>query len=144
MTAPTKVAGFRGQLFYGTAGSTASTLLTKIRDITIARETETGETTTRGDSTKPPTVTKIVTAIVTKIEWQHVYDTSDGNLDALLDAAATGTAVALRGKEYVGGKGPDGDFILTASEPHPLKGETVVTFSAEPTDGYGRDFQHRV
>jgi hypothetical protein len=67
-----------------------------------------------------------------------VNDSTDTNFEALRVAAAAGTAVALRGKDYSSGKGPDADFTLSMSAPWPLQGEQVVTFTATPTRGSGR------
>ena len=130
--------GFEGQLYYGTAGSTGSTLLENVVDITIGGDVERGNTTVRGDSTGPPIETEQVTILKSQIEFTMINDSTDTELEALKVAQATGAAVALRGKDYAAGKGPDGDFTLAISKPWPLRGEQVVTFTATPTRGSGR------
>ena len=130
--------GFEGQLFLGTAGSTAATLIENIKDISIDLGAERGDTTVRGDSTVPPIKTEDVTQRMSGIEFGMINDTSDTELTALLTAMALGEAVALRGKDYASGKGPDADFTLSAAWGQPLNGEQLITFTATPSRSYGR------
>jgi len=130
--------GFEGLLYYGTAGSTAATLLENTRDITITYDVERGDTTVRGDSSAAPVKTADVTARMANIEFAMINDITDVSFAALKTAAAAGTGVALRGKDYASGKGPDADYTLSMSQPLPLQGEQVVTFTAEPSRSYGR------
>ena len=130
--------GFEGLLYYGAAGATATTLLENCRDITVSREVDRGNTTVRGDSSAPPIKTSSVTARAVNIEFVMIHDITDTEFASLKTAAANGTAVALRGKDYASGKGPDADYNLSASDPWPLEGEQVVTFSCEPTRDHGR------
>lgn len=125
--------GFEGQLLYGAAGATATNVLTNSRDITITYSAEEGDTTVRGDSTGPPINTASVTALVCEIEFGMLNDITDTQLAALRAAQANGTPVALRGRDYAAGKGPDGDFILLQGDnPQPLKGEQTIAFRAKP------------
>lgn len=129
-----KLMGFEGIMYYGVAGSTATTQITNAVDLTITRDVEKGDTTVRGDSSVPPIETERVTSRKLQIEITMKNTVGDSVLEALRTAAANGTAVALRGKDYASGKGPDGDFTLSESEPWPLKGEQVVTFTATPSN----------
>lgn len=139
-----QIMGFEGLLYYGVAGATATTLLENTRDITTKLDVERGDTTVRGDSTQPPIKTSRVTARVIGMEFVMVNDKTDAALAALKAAAHSGTPVALRGKDYASGKGPDGDFNLSYSHPWPLAGEQVITFTAEPDRSYGRTPQSYV
>lgn len=130
--------GFEGLLYYGTAGTTAATLLENCKDITVTREVEKGNTTVRGDGTVAPIETEHVTVRKIQIEFVMLNDSTDTALAALRTASANATAVALRGKDHSSGKGPDGDFTLSESQPWPLNGEQVITFTATPTRGSGR------
>jgi len=130
--------GFEGLLYYGPAGSTASTLLENTRDITVTNDVERGDTTVRGNSTAPPIKTADVTAREATIEFVMINDITDTAFAALKQAAADGTGVALRGQDYASGKGPDADYTLSMSQPWPLQGEQVVTFTAQPSRSYGR------
>ena len=133
--------GFEGLLYYGAPGSTASTLIDNCKDITINRDVERGNTTVRGDSTVAPIETEHVTMRKLSIEFTMLNDSTDTTLEALRVAVANGAGVALRGKDYSSGKGPDADFTLSQGDPWPLNGEQVITFTAVPTRGYSRDPQ---
>lgn len=133
--------GFQGRTLIGTAGGTAATLLTNIRDETIPIDTEKGPTTVRGDGSSPPTGTADVTGITWSCSWQMTMRTDDSELETLQVAAAAGTPVALRHEDYTSAKGFDGDVILSVSKGRPYKGEQTLDFSAEPTAQSGRDPQ---
>lgn len=125
--------GFEGLLYYGVAGSTASTLLENCKDITLSMDTEVGDTTVRGDSTSPPTNTEAITANIVGIEFVMLNDSSDTALEAIKAAWGNTTVIALRGKDHSSGKGPDMDVnVKTISTPWPLKGEQVVTITTTP------------
>ena len=130
--------GYEGLLYYGTAGSTATTLLENVRDITLNLEVERGDTTVRGDSTSIPIKTEDVTLLTVGLEFTMINDITDTELALMMTAAAAGTGVALRGKDYASGKGPDSDFTLSVGAPWELAGEQVLTFTAVPSRSNGR------
>lgn len=127
-----KKMGFEGLAYYGTAGSTATNLLTNCRDISENLEVEKGDTTVRGDSTVPPMGTEIVTKRTKSIELTMVNDETDTYLEAIRVAANLGNPFALRTKDYSSGKGFDGDVTAALSEPRPLAGEQVITITCTP------------
>jgi hypothetical protein len=131
--------GFQGQLFYGAPGATATTQLTNTTDINFPMDSDTGNTTVRGTGLTIPVETMGVTCIKGTIEFTMINDSADTGLAAMMTAAATGDAVALRLKDFSAGKGPDGDYILKVENALPLKGEQTKKFTATPTRGYGRD-----
>jgi hypothetical protein len=131
--------GFEGKAYQGVAGATASTELTNSRDITYAVDPQYGDTTVRGAGTSPPISTSKVAARTLSIEITMVHDTADTAVVAMLTAAYAGTPVAIRTKDYSSGKGYDGDCSISASQPFPLAGEQVITFTATPTRDEGRD-----
>jgi hypothetical protein len=133
--------GFEGQIFYGAAGSTATTQITNATDINFPIDQETGNTTVRGDGSSIPIETMSVTCLKGTIEFSMIFDTADTTLAALMTAAAAGSGVALRLKDYASGKGPDADYILKVENGMPLKGEQTKKFTATPTRGYGRNPQ---
>jgi hypothetical protein len=130
--------GFEGELYYGVAGQTAATKITNCRDVTIGIDPEKGDTTTRGDGSGPVVNSSRVVALSASLEWTMVNKADDTTLAALLAAAASGTPVALRGKDYAAGKGPDMDYTLAVQNGQPYKGEQTYQFTAEPTDEAGR------
>jgi hypothetical protein len=136
--------GFEGILKYGAPGSSASTPLENAQDIKVDRDNETAETIVRGDSTEPPMATEQTVIRKLNIEFTMLVDTGDTAFEALMDAVANGTGVALRGLEHATGKGPDADFCISASQPFPLKGAQAVTFTAKASRSYGRAPKSRI
>ena len=124
--------GYEGLLYYGAAGSTAATQLTNCQDIKLDLDHEEGDTTVRGSGSSPPIKTVCATAIMVGLEFTMINDSSDASLTAMKNAAGAKTPIALRGKDYSSGKGPDADVILKMSAPWPLKGEQAITFTATP------------
>lgn len=125
--------GFEGKLYYGVAGSTASTEVTNSRDITYNLTTDKGDTTGR-DSGSPPIETMRVTIRKISISFTMLNKASDATLASLLAAAYAGTAVALRTKDHSTGSGFDGDVILEVNQGKPLRGEQTYEFTAVPTE----------
>ena len=130
--------GFEGQMFVGPAGSTASTQVTKSRDITISTDPEFGDTTTRGDGSAPPVNTSSVVAINWSSDWNMTDNETDTTLAMMKAAAEAGTPIALRMKDKAEGKGFDGDVNLSRKSGKPLKGESTNDFTATPTLAGGR------
>jgi hypothetical protein len=130
--------GYEAMLYYGTAGSTAATLLENCEDLNYDNGIETGETTVRGDSTLAPVVTSRVTARTASITWKMMNKPADTSLTALIAAARSATAVALRYKSHSTGTGYDGDCIIEVKNGAPLKGQQTFEFTASPTDDEGR------
>lgn len=131
--------GFEGRAYYGAAGSAGSTDLTGSRDISYSLEPQKGDTTKRGGGTSPPVKTERVCQIVAAIEITFPNESTDASLEAMKVAAAAGTPIAIRLKDYAAGKGFNGDVTLGMSSPYPLEGEQVVTFTATPTSESGRE-----
>ena len=130
--------GYQGLLYYGTAGTTASTLLTNVEDLNYDTEQERVETTTRGDGTAIPKKVEDVVALGCTITWSMFNKTTDNELIALIAAARTGTAVALRTKSWASGLGFDGDCHVSVTHEMTLKGASKFNFTASPTDTAGR------
>jgi hypothetical protein len=130
--------GYEGMIYYGTAGSTAATLLQNVKDISFNLEVEKGNTTVRGDSTSPPIETEDVTIRKVSIEFTMIKDTTDTALEAMLVLAYAGSGFALRLKDYSSGKGFDGDVTATVSRGKPLNGEQTLQITCTPSRSYGR------
>jgi len=124
--------GFEGKIYYGVAGSTASTEITNSRDITYTISSSKAPTTVRGSSGVPLKTERVVELAVS-IEWQMTNDTTDTTLAALRTAAAAGSEVALRTKDYSSGKGFDGDVTLDVKNGKPIGGEQTFDFTATPS-----------
>ncbi len=126
--------GFEGLIYANAAdGSAATTQLLYTRDMSISVDPEFGETTVRGDGSAPPINTKRVTAFEWSADFNMIEKSDDSSVELLKVAAAAGTAVAFRMKDYSGGKGFDGDVVLSCKQGKPLKGEQTTDFTAVPS-----------
>jgi hypothetical protein len=126
--------GFEGKIYYGAGGATGTTEIGNSRDIQYNLDVDRGDTTVRGTAGTPPIKTSRVVAFGVSIEWTMLVKTDDTTLESLRTAAAAGTAVAIRTKDYAAGKGFDGDCELSVKHGKPLGGEQTLVFTAEPTD----------
>lgn len=130
--------GFESLLYYGTAGSTAATLITNCRDVNHQKEPEYGDTSVKGSGSSPVVVSQRVTAIKHTLTWQMTNKPSDTTLSALLAAQQTGGGVALKYLTHSGGTGVDADFVLSVQNGAPYKGEQTFDFTAVVTEDYNR------
>ena len=136
--------GYQGILYYGTAGSTAATQVTGCEDLNYQTDQERAETTTRGSGSSVPIKVEDVVALSAEITWSMFLSTSDTTLTALIAAARTGAAVALRTKSYSSGLGFDGDCNVSVTHEMTLKGASKFNFTATPTNAAGRTPQLNV
>jgi hypothetical protein len=126
--------GFEGLVYYGTAGSTASTLIENRGDVTIDVDPQTDDTTVAGDGTGPPLESEDVATRKWSATMNMKNDSSDSVLEALRVAACAGTQVAIRMKDYSSGKGYDGDCNVKMSHGKPLKGAQTFDFTFTPNN----------
>ena len=71
------------------------------------------------------------------ITFEHNWVPSDPALLIIMNAFAAGTAISVRGLDYVDGKGPDWDVIVTKFERKEPKGkQQTVDIELKPTIGY--------
>lgn len=129
----TKMA-YEGQIFIGTAGSTASGQLVNFTDANVNLETEMGDTTVTGDGSAPPIKTERVTQRSPGGDFTMLNKTGDTLLQTLLTAVYAGAPVALREKDYAAGKGFDGDVNLKVSKGRPFNGNQTLQFTWTAND----------
>lgn len=128
-------AGYKGILYYGTAGSTASTQVTNCVDLNYDTGLTKVSTMTRGDGSGPPTNYEEPVSRNATITWSMLQKTGDSTLTALLAAARVGdVAVALRTRSYSSGTGFDGDCTVSVTHDMTLSGQSIYNFTATPTD----------
>lgn len=137
---PTRM-GFEGRIYRGPAGSTATTEMQSATDISISITPKKAPTTTRGAGTSIPMETERVVSVSMSIEFTLLNKAQETHLDVLRAAAAAGTPVAIRMKDYASGKGFDGDVTLECKDGEPLAGEQTFQFTATPTNEKGREPQ---
>lgn len=129
--ANTKV-GYEFELYYGTAGSTASQKIENSRDADYDVSPTFADTSVRGDGSGPVIESERVAALKPQITWSMIDRSDDTILAALLAAGANGTAVAIRTKDHSSGKGYDGDCNITWRQGAPFRGEQTFEFTATP------------
>lgn len=130
-----KYMGWEGEIYYGAAGGTAGTRIGNSMDITYELDFDEGDTTERGDGSASPIETvELTVRKVSALSFQMQNKEGDTTLNALLDAAALGTPVAIRTKHKPAGKGFDGDVFVKVKSGMPLKGGQTVEFTCRPTD----------
>jgi len=122
--------GKDAKLYRGTAGSTAATLMTNVRDVTNPDERNEIDTSSRAYDHE----TVDVGQIKTSIEWSMSADEADADYAAILAAYLGRTAIALKCISGTSGKGIDGDFKITKlSRSEQLKDQVLVDVVAKPT-----------
>jgi phage head maturation protease len=126
--------GFEGKIYWGTAGVTAGTELTLVRDASYNIDPTYGDTSDRGSLFETSDVAML------KAEVQFETNNHDGNafIAAARTAAVTGGAIALRTRDRAAGWGVDGDFCLRLEENQALKDAQRIRVIATPTDKAGR------
>lgn len=128
-------AGYKGILYYGTAGSTAATQVTNCIDLNYDTTVTKVSTMTRGDGSGPPIAYEEPVSRANVITWSMLHKASDTTLTALRAAARVGdVAVALRLKSDSTGTGPDGDYTVSCVQDMTLSGQNIYNFTATPTD----------
>lgn len=126
--------GFEGELYWGTAGSTAATLLTIARDVSYKFENTEADISDRGS---------IVDVFdVAGVKFSLEFEVNNQNTNAFIAAARAatiaGTAMAFRTKDRSSGWGVDADFIIGVDESQPLRDAQRIKITATPTDKSGR------
>jgi hypothetical protein len=104
------ILGMNAKIYYGTAGTTASTELTNVRDVTITLEAGEADVTTRANSgwrATAPTLREC------NLEFDMVWKTTDAGFTAVKTAFLNNDTIALLALSEAGGEGIDGDFSIT-------------------------------
>lgn len=122
--------GFEGKLYWGTAGSTASTELTIARDVSYKAEQVKGDVSDRASLHEYERACMLKTSI----EFEVNNDTSNAFIAALRAAVVACTPIALRTRDYSSGWGADGDFNVSIDESQPLKDAQRIKVSATPNN----------
>jgi hypothetical protein len=130
----TKRMGFEGKLYWGAAGSTASTELTIARDVSYKFEN------TEADVSDRSSIIDLVDVAGVKFSLEFEVNNQDTNAFVAAARAATiaGTAMAFRTRDKTAGWGVDGDFVVAVDESQPLRDAQRIKITGGPTDKNGR------
>ena len=125
----TFILGKDGKLYHGVAGTTASTEMANVRDVTLTMEAGTADVTTRanfGWRATAPTLRECT------CEFEMIWLPSDAGFSAMKNAFLTSSLIALKILDKLGGQGPDGDFAITSfSRKEALEEAIVVSVTAK-------------
>lgn len=126
--------GFEGELYWGTAGSTAATELTIARDVSYKWES------TEADVSDRSSIIDLsdVAGIKFSLEFEVNNDNSNSFISTMRTAVVAGTAVAFRTRDRASGYGVDADFILSVDESQNLRDAQRIKVTAMPTDKNSR------
>jgi len=123
------ILGMNAKLYYGTAGTTASTEMGNVRDVTLTLEAGEANVTTRanlGWRATAPTLRECT------VEFEMVWDPDDAGFTTIKTAYLTAGKVALKVFDKAGGQGPDGDFsIVSFNRSEPLEEAITVSVTAK-------------
>ena len=123
--------GIEAKIYHGTAGTTATTELTNVKDVTLNLETGEADVTTRGNQGWRATVGTLKEG---SVEFEMVWDSDDSGFTAIKNAYFNNTPIALAILDYENGEGLDADFSITNfSRNEPLEEAITVSVTAKPT-----------
>jgi hypothetical protein len=122
--------GFEGDLFGGTAGSTATTAIDIVRDVNYKIESTEGDVSDRSDITDYARTTGV------KVSLEFELNNEEGNavISALRTAATTGATYALKTADKTSGWGIDADFNISLDESQPLRDAQRIKVTASPNN----------
>ena len=123
--------GLDAKLYYGVAGSTASTVIDNVKDLTLGLTTDEADVTTRGASGWKLTVSTLKSG---DVGFSMVWDTDDAAFNAIKDAFFDNTAIAMLVLDGTSGSGLDADFSVTSFTRNENLAEALtVDISVKPT-----------
>ena len=135
VTTKNYVVGFEAKIFRGAAGTTASTEMLNIKDVTPNKEATQIDVTTRQTHGWNDYIPGLKDG---SLEIQVQYDPTDADYIALHNAFHNNTPIALFVTDGLG-NGLDADWhVFGESEPQPLNEAIVTTFTCKPTSRAGR------
>jgi hypothetical protein len=99
------------KLYYGTAGSTAATEMTNVKDLTLNLSNQEADTSTRGSGGWSTTAATLTDG---SIDFSMVWDTADAGFTAIKTAFFAKTNMAFLCLDEEGGQGLDADFTVSS------------------------------
>ena len=132
---PVTLMGYQKQVFIGTAGSTAATQVLDLVNVKVTGTPQYGSTTSRGDGTTVPVITKQVVSIERTVTFNSLNVPSNTNLTTLKAAASstnpTVRLIALKVVDVASGAVEfDADVDLSIDRDAPLTAEQDCAFVA--------------
>lgn len=123
--------GMQAKMYYGTAGTRATSEMVNVKDVTLNLEKGEADVTTRGNDGWRATVATLKNG---SVEFSMLWDTEDQGFSAIKTAYFSDTAIALTILDGENGEGLDADFTVTNfSRNEPLEEAITVSVTVKPT-----------
>ena len=123
--------GFDCKMYYGTAGSSATTELTNVGDAEFNLTKTEADVSTRGGNGWEATVGVLKQG---EVSFDMVWDTDDTAFNFFIQAWLNDDAVAMKILDSAGGSGLDADFsIIDIGRSEPLKEAVKAKVKVKPT-----------
>ncbi|NIA06907.1 MAG: hypothetical protein GWP14_04580 [Actinobacteria bacterium] len=123
------ILGMNAKIYYGTAGTTAATELTNVKDVTLTLEAGEADVTTRANQgwrATAPTLREC------SAEFEMQWKPSDAGFAAVKTAFLSAGTLSLLILTETDGEGPDGDFSITSfSRNEALEESITVSVTAK-------------
>jgi len=123
--------GMKGKLYYGPAGSRATSELRNAKDVTLSLEKGEADVTTRGNEGWRATVGTLKEG---SVEFEMLWDTADAGFNAIQQAYFNDTPLAFAILDGENGHGLDADFaVMNFSRTEALEEAMSVSVTIKPT-----------
>jgi predicted secreted protein len=123
--------GMKGKLYYGPAGSRATSELRNAKDVTLTLEKGEADVTTRGNEGWRATVGTLKEG---SVEFEMLWDTADAGFNAIQQAYFNDTPLAFAILDGENGHGLDADFaVMNFSRTEALEEAMAVSVTIKPT-----------
>ena len=123
--------GMKGKLYYGPAGSRATSELRNAKDVTLSLEKGEADVTTRGNEGWRATVGTLKEG---SVEFEMLWDTADAGFNAIQQAYFNDTPLAFAILDGENGHGLDADFaVMNFSRTEALEEAMAVSVTIKPT-----------
>jgi hypothetical protein len=131
MALTTYAMGMNAKIYCGAAGTTPSTELANVRDVTLTLDAGEADVTSRANGGWKATVATLRECTV---EFEMPYKRTDAGYALIKTAYLTGGQVGLKTLAEENGEGPDGDFSITSfPRSEPLEEGVMVSVTAKLT-----------
>jgi len=123
--------GFQCAMYYGPAGSSATTLLDNVKDAKFNLEKTEADVTTRKSNGWEQVVGVLKRG---SVEFEQIWDTDDAAFSYFLNAWLNDNAVAMKILDGVGGHGLDADFsVINIGRDETLTEAVKASVTVKPT-----------
>jgi hypothetical protein len=102
--------GMDAKLYYGTAGTTAASIINNVKDVTLNLSTQETDVTTRGNGGWVATQATLKEG---SLDFSMIWDTDDAAFTAIQTAFFANNSIAFLVLDEESGQGLDADFSIT-------------------------------